>query len=67
MKLDENSIQIVRDLLSTHSCTLEDLQERASISRRTVFRYLSILKGRGHDVVRVGLTRPTRYRIVKHD
>lgn len=60
MLLDEELLRQFKEFLVA-SRTLKELSAKFSISQRTVFRYLSILKGRGHNVIRVGLTRPTKY------
>lgn len=64
MTVDEKALKVFRALLRRPR-TLKELEIEAGISRRTVFRYLVLLKDRGQNVERVGLTRPTKYRIGK--
>jgi len=64
MMIDEKVLKAFCGLLKQPR-TLKELEKWAGISRRTVFRYLALLKDRGQNVERVGLTRPTKYRIGK--
>ena len=62
MSLDEQALDSLKKLLRQPR-TLMELEDGAGISRRTVFRYLAVLKERGFNVVKWGLSRPTQYRI----
>jgi len=53
--------QLKRKLRAKKSVT--DLAEELGVSRRTIYRYLKILDDQGIRVHRVGITRPTLYRI----
>lgn len=64
MVFDEEALKRFKALLR-RSSTLKELETGAGISKRTVFRYLVRLKDEGYNVVRVGFTRPTKYRIEK--
>lgn len=63
MVLNEEDLERFKKYLKA-ARTLSELEQEIGISRRTVFRYLTILKNRGCNVIRDGLTRPTKYRIL---
>jgi hypothetical protein len=44
--------------------TMDNLVARFRVERRTIQRWLGTLVDQGHEVTRVGLGCPTRYRIV---
>ena len=45
--------------------TAKELELGLGIPTRTLYRYLKELRDRGHNVIRVGMTRPVVYKILK--
>ena len=43
--------------------TLDDLTNRFDCSRRTIYRYITDLQDSGVNVVRIGVSRPTQYKL----
>lgn len=66
--IDEALLRRIRRRLK-HAHTVEQLTEAFGISRSTLYRYLKILEERGFRVSRVGIGRPTQYKVLKsyHD
>lgn len=62
MIVDEEKISELKRYLAKPR-TVEDLEFKLMVSRRTVFRYLKILESRGERVKRANIGRPTEYQI----
>lgn len=62
MIVDEEKISELKKYLSKPR-TVEALEDKLMVSRRTVFRYLKILENRGEQVKRANIGRPTEYQI----
>ena len=62
MTLDEKRLAKVRNLLKKPR-TVKEIAFEIGADIRTIYRYLHILKSRGLSVHRVGIRRPTYYKI----
>ena len=62
MQIDEKKLKKMVKKLSRPR-TVDELAELVGISRRTVFRWLSVLDDQGVRVYRANLGRPTKYQI----
>jgi predicted ArsR family transcriptional regulator len=58
---DKKLALMVRKLKSPR--TVDELADLVGVSRRTVFRWLTVLSESGHEVQRVNISRPTKYQI----
>ncbi len=61
--INEELYKALKKRLREKPATILEMVKFTKLSRRTVYRYLALLEERGENLWRLGIHRPTQYRI----
>ena len=63
-KINETKLEAIIESLQTGTRTIHDLSVLTGLNKRTVYRYLTKVESRGHEVVK-GLGKISQFRILE--